>query len=251
MDLSLDLDTAGPFALVVLALVDSTSMGTLVIPLLLLLVGGGSALRTAASTAWYLLVIGAFYLALGIALLAGLLPLVERAGHLLASPQVQLLGALAGAGLVVWSFRADPKAVAKRGGDPEASARRWSARARRAASSPRLLLGLALLAGVLEAASMLPYLAAMGILSSMGVGLGVGALHLLGYCTLMILPGLLLCAVRALLGARADALLDRLHARAMRYATGAFSWVIGILGVLLLLRTAPTAIAWLTGAGPA
>src|SRR5690606_8826724 len=144
-------------------------------------------------------------------------------------------------------FRTDPKAIAKRGGDPEASARRWTERARRAVTSPRLLLGLALAAGVIEAASMLPYLAAMGILSSMQVGIGEGALYLLGYCLLMILPGLLLCAVRALLGARADALLDRAHARAVRYAAGAFSWVIGILGVLLLLHTLPPTLAWLTG----
>lgn len=240
-------DAAGPAALAVLALVDSTSMGTLVIPLILLLVGAGSARRTAAATAWYLLVIGAFYLLLGIALLAGLLPLATRFGHLASTPQVQLLGAFAGAGLLVWSFRTDPKAIAKRGGDPEASARRWTERARRAVTSPRLLLGLALAAGVIEAASMLPYLAAMGILSSMQVGIGEGALYLLGYCLLMILPGLLLCAVRALLGARADALLDRAHARAVRYAADAFSWVIGILGVLLLLHTLPPTLAWLTG----
>ena len=99
---------AGPLGLVVLALVDSTSMGTLVIPLILLVVGEGGARRVSSRTLLYLLIIGVFYLLLGIALLAGLLPLMDRLGHLLATPQVMLVLALAGAALV-WSFRRPPR----------------------------------------------------------------------------------------------------------------------------------------------
>ena len=242
-------DAAGPLGLVLLALVDSTSMGTLVIPVILLVVGRGGALRVAGRTLLYLAVIGVFYLLLGIALLAGLLPLLDAFGHLLAAPQVMLVAAVIGVLLVIWSFRLDPKAVAKRGGDPEASARRWTSRARRASGRPSLLITLALAAGLIEAASMIPYLAAMGILADMEVGLARGALILAGYCAVMILPGAVLCGVRALLGGRADAALDRVHDWAVKHVTSAFSWAVGIIGALIALQTVGPALAWLTGGG--
>ncbi|MGP5078296.1 GAP family protein [Brachybacterium alimentarium] len=240
-------DAAGPLGLVLLALVDSTSMGTLVIPVILLVVGQGGALRIAGRTLLYLAVIGVFYLALGIALLAGLLPLIESFGHLLDSPVVMLALALLGGFLLWWSFRIDPKAVAKRGGDPEASARKWTERARRASGRPSLLIGLALLAGVIEAASMIPYLAAMGIIADMGVGLGHGALVLVGYCAVMIVPGAALCGVRAALGGQADAFLDRAHDWSVRHASSAFSWAVGIVGVIILLNTLGPALSLFTG----
>jgi hypothetical protein len=244
-------DVAGPLGLVVLALVDSTSMGTLVIPLILLVVGTGGARRVTGRTLLYLLVIGAFYLLLGIVLLAGLLPLLERFGHLLASPQAMVLLAAAGVALVVWSFRIDPKAIEKRGGDPEASARRWTARARRVSGRPAALVTLALGAGLIEAASMIPYLAALGIIADLGIGLPRGALVLVGYCAVMILPGALLCGARLALGERGDGLLERAHDRAVKHASGAFSWTIGIIGVLVLLNTAGPALAWLSGGAAA
>lgn len=237
------LDAMGPVALVVLALVDSTSMGTLVIPLILLVTGRDGARRVAGRTLLYLAVIGLFYLVLGLALLAGLLPLMERAQHLLSSPAVMLVLAVIGVLLVIWSFHIDPAAIRKRGGDPEASARRWTDRARRAAGRPQLLVGLALLAGVVEAASMIPYLVAMGIIADMGVGFGPGALILVGYCAVMIAPGVVLAGVRAALGARADRGLDRVHEWAVKSAAGSFSWVVGIIGVIILLNTAGPALS--------
>lgn len=238
---------AGPLGLVILALIDSTSMGTLVIPLILLVVGEGGARRVAGRTLLFLLVIGVFYLLLGIALLAGLLPVLDRMGHLLSSPAASVVLAAIGVLLVIWSFRSDPKEIRKRGGDPEASARRWTDRARRASGRPGVLVGLALTAGVVEAASMVPYLAAMGIIADLEVGLGRGSLVLVGYCAVMILPGVLLCGVRALLGGRADSLLDRVHDWSVRYAAGAFSWAVGIIGVIILLNTLPTVIDRVTG----
>lgn len=251
----MDALAAGPLApfvgLVVLALVDSTSIGTLVIPLVLLVVGRGGARRTAVRTLLYLAVIGAFYLLLGIALLAGLLPLLERFGHVLASPQVMLLLALLGGALIWWSFRIDPKAIARRGGDPEASVRRWSGRARDASGRPTALIALALGAGLVEAASMIPYLAAMGIIADLGAGLGQGALILVGYCAVMILPGTVLCGVRAAVGERGDRALERVHEWAVRSAPGALSWTVGIVGVLLVLHTIGPALGWLTGSAVA
>jgi hypothetical protein len=241
------LDAAGPIGLLVLALIDATSMGTLVIPLILLVTGTGGAWRIAGRTLLYLAVIGVFYLLLGLALLAGLLPLIERIGPLLSSAPVMVAAALVGALLLWWSFRIDPAAIRKRGGDPEASARRWTERARRAAGRPRVLVGLALAAGVIEAASMIPYLAAMGLIAEMGVGLGQGAVILVLYCLVMVAPAAVACGVRGLLGSGADRLLDRVHDWAVKNATSAFSWAVGIIGVIILLNTLGPAIAALTG----
>ena len=239
------LEATGPLALLVLALIDATSMGTLVIPVILLVTGEGGALRVAGRTLLYLGVIGLFYLALGIGLLTGLLPLLDVISPWLGSAPVMFLLALAGLGLVIWSFHIDPAAIRKRGGDPEASARRWTDRARRASGRPTLLIGLALLAGVIEAASMIPYLAAMGIIAEMGIGIAQGSLVLVAYCAVMIVPAALLCGVRAALGARADRALDRAHDWAVKHTTSAFSWAVGIIGAILLLNTAGPALAWL------
>lgn len=233
---------AGPLALVLLALVDGTSVGTLVIPLMLLVTAEGGARRVAGRTVLYLLVIAAFYWVLGVALLAGLLPLLSAAGGWLTSAPAMVGLAAIGVLLIVWSFHADPKAVRKRGGDPEASGRRWADRARRAAGSPRVLMGLAVFAGVVEAASMIPYLAAMGIIAEMGIGLRPGAAVLLGYCALMIGPALVFTGGRLLAGAHLDRVLERVHTWAVRSAAGAFSWGIGIIGALIVLRTAGPAL---------
>ncbi|WP_378086417.1 GAP family protein [Citricoccus sp. GCM10030269] len=241
------IESLGPLALVVLALVDSTSVGTLVVPLILLVTGEGRAGRVAGRTLLYLAVIGVFYLLLGVALLAGLLPLFESLAPLLTAGPATVALALAGVGLVVWSHYSDPETIRKRGGDPEASARRWTDRARRASGRPRVLIGLALLAGVIEAATMIPYLVAMGLIADRGVGLGGGSLILVGYCLVMVLPAALLCAVRAAVGARGDRLLDKVHRWAVKHAASAFSWGTGIIGVLILVRTVGPALAVLRG----
>lgn len=187
-------DQLSYLVLAVLALVDSTSIGTLVVPVLLLVTAGASmsAGRIAVRTLYYLLVIGLFYFALGLALVAGAMPLFERFGDALVSTPALAVYVAIGVGLVVWSFYVDPKAIRKRGGDPEESGRRWITRARDAAGSFRALTGLALLAGVIEAASMVPYLAAIGIIVDSGAGIGRAAVILVAYCTVMSLPGIVL-----------------------------------------------------------
>lgn len=237
----------GPLGLIALALVDATSIGTLVIPLMLLLTGRDGARRVAARTALYLLTIGAFYAVLGIALLAGLLPLFAALRHALETPVVLAALVALGAAMLWWSFRIDPAAIRKRGGDPEEGARRWLERVRRAGSDPRRLMALAVLAGMIEAASMVPYLAAMGMIARAGLSLPQGALVLLGYCTVMIAPGLVLAAMRALAGERADRLLRRLEGWAVRQASGAFAWAIGIIGVIIAVRSLNPLLAALQG----
>lgn len=228
--------TAGPVGLVVLALIDSTSIGTLLIPIMLLLVGTGGAGRVAARTVLYLVAIAVFYFALGLLLLAGLTPVVAMAGRLLQTPAVTVALSVLGAVLVLWSFHIDPKEIRKRGGDPEAAGRRWSERARRASGSVPALAGLAVFAGMVEAASMVPYLAAVGIIVPLDIG-PLRVLALAGYCAVMIAPGLLLAGARAASGGRVEGLLQRINAFAVRSVAGAWSWTVGIVGALLLINT--------------
>lgn len=234
-------DQLSYLVLAVLALVDSTSIGTLVVPVLLLVTAGASmsAGRIAVRTLYYLLVIGLFYFALGLALVAGAMPLFERFGDALVSTPALAVYVAIGVGLVVWSFYVDPKAIRKRGGDPEESGRRWITRARDAAGNFRALTGLALLAGVIEAASMVPYLAAIGIIVDSGAGIGRAAVLLVAYCTVMSLPGIVLALARGLVGSRLDGLLTRVQDWSIRNAAGAFSWTIGIVGAIVVLYSAP------------
>ena len=81
------------------------------------------------------------------------------------------------------------------------------------------------------------------------MGLAGGGLILVAYCAVMIVPGVVLCGIRAALGDRADAFLDRAHDWAVKNATSAFSWVVGIIGVIILLNTIGPALSWLTGGG--
>lgn len=231
------IDAAGPYALAVLALVDSTSVGTLVIPVILLVTGTDTAGRVALRTLIYLVAIAVFYLVIGVVLLAGLLPALAALGPMLASGPGVVLLALIGAGLVVWSHLSDPATIRKKGGDPEASARRWTERAQRASGRPKVLVGLAVTAGLMEVVTMVPYLAAMGLIGRMGLGLGEGSAVLAGYCALMILPAAALCGIRALLGTRGSSLLERVHRWSIRHAASAVSWATGIIGVILLVRT--------------
>lgn len=216
---------------------DSTSVGTLVVPVLLRLTAA-----TVRHTFHYLLVIGVFYWMLGVALTAGALPLFERFGDALGSAPAMAVYADTGVLLVVWSYRIDPAAIRKRGGDPEEGARRWLDRVHDAGGSVRALTGLALLAGVVEAATMVPYLAAIGVIVDSGAGLGRSAVTLVGYCALMLVPGSLIAVVRAVAGSRVDTVLTRIRDRSVRHAASTVSWTVGIVGVLIVLNTAPAVL---------
>lgn len=241
-------DSFSHLSLVVLALVDSTSIGTLVVPVLLLVVSGGAGVtvsRVVTATFYYLAVIGAFYWAVGVALTAGALPLIERFGDVLTSSGAMTAYAALGVLLVAWSFWIDPKAIRRRGGDPEAGARRWSERVRGASTSYRALTGLALLAGLAELATMIPYLAAIGIIVDSGTGLARSAAVLAAYCAVMVVPAAVLAVVRQVGGTRMDGLLARVRDWSLHSATGAFSWTVGIVGAIIVLNTAPTALEFL------
>jgi hypothetical protein len=115
--------------------------------------------------------------------------------------------------LFALSFRFDPKCR------PEASRQmgeKWTERVHNAAASPRALIVLALTAGLLEVATMFPYLGAIALLAGAGVGAAGIAAVLAGYCLVMVLP-----------------VLERLNGWFAKHAVGATGWILGIVGFLL------------------
>ena len=219
--------------LVALALADSTSIGTLIIPLWLLL-----------RPRWrsgliliYLVTITAFYLLVGLLLMAGLLTVLPALIAALEQPPARWLQLVLGVGLFALSFWIDPRAAAKRAAKAGRAAEttpRWQQRIDRAAATPAGMMALALSAGLLEVATMLPYLAAIAIITSFGLSALGSAVTLTGYTLVMVLPALALMIARLGAGRRVNQALDRLGGWLARHTGGSIAWIVGIIGVLLV-----------------
>lgn len=218
--------------LVLLALIDSTSFGTLGVPVWML----AQQRVRAAAVLVYLAVISAFYWALGLALLAGAAPLVELLGELSSIRVLDWAQLALGVGLLLLSFRFDSKrAKARRAERAEAGGThsRWLHRVSGETARLRDVSVVALLAGLVEAASMLPYLGAVGLLATSTLSWPAQSLVLLGYVVVMVLPPLALLGGR-LLAARALApTLAKVNDWMLRNSGSALGWVAGILGFLL------------------
>lgn len=219
----MDLPTIG--ALAVLALLDSTSIGTLVLPVWLLLRPGPSPVRRVlvhlGVVAGCYAVVGGVLLAVGTGASAAL---GARADGLLPWGQLVL-----GAGLLVGSFALD-SGRRRRSGLPDRT-ERW--RARVAGSSDRGAVALAGAAVALELATMLPYLAALGIVGAAGLPVAARGGLLLAYCLVMVLPALVLLVARTVAADRVAGPLRRIDAWAARQGDSALGWVVGIGGFLL------------------
>lgn len=229
--------------LVVLALVDSTSVGTLVVPLWLLMTPGQVRVRRLAT---YLVTIAAFYGVVGIALALGARALADPMADAwsavvddLPGDTLPLAQLVLGVALFAWSFRISRRG--KEGGSGRLLT--WRDRAV-SASGPGPLIGLALAAGSLEVATMVPYLAAIAAITAADLDLALVVLALVGYCLVMVLPAAALTVARVLFAERVTPPLARLDAWLQRNAAETVSWMVGIVGVWLALN-AIGRLSWL------
>ena len=231
--------------LVALALIDSTSFGTLVLPLLLLV---QPRLRHA-QLGVYVATITVFYFLLGLLLLFAGVAVRERRDDwsaILDSTGAYVVQVVVGAGLVVLSYALDPKHAHRfrrrgRSGEPSRH-QRWRSRLLGEDASLGLTGGIALGAGLVEAASMLPYLAAIAGITAMGLP-AAGSIGLLaGYVVVMTLPVLVLWGLRSVAGVKATQQLERLSAWFDKRSATAIAWTVGIIGVLLLVNGLPVLI---------
>lgn len=221
-------------ALVGLALVDATSFGTLVLPLLMLVQPKVRAGRIVL----YLATIAAFYFALGLALLFAAERLVSLVAATERSRVVDILQLVVGVLLLAGSFwpdlpwvkrRNQLRAAAGQGGRMPG----WRERALGPDARTGTVIGVALGAGLIEAVSMLPYLGAVGMLTASSAQTPVKVAALAVYVVIMCLPALVLLAVRLLVGTRIDPTLTRLTGWLDRGSKTAIWWVIGVIGFLV------------------
>ncbi|BCY07783.1 GAP family protein [Actinoplanes sp. L3-i22] len=197
-------------SLAVLALIDSTSFGTLLIPIWLLLDPGPVRVGRILT---FLGTVAAFYLVVGVAMAMGASAFLPRIGHVLDTPAVVWGQLVLGVALFFWSFRLDGR-------------RRPLPRV-----SERNVVGLALVAAAAEVSTMLPYLAAIGLLTSAELPIVRVVPVMAGYCLLMIGPALVLLVVRTVAGDRVSGLLTRFSEWMAK--SSSVSWIVGIVGFLL------------------
>ncbi|HBN13895.1 MAG TPA: hypothetical protein DD407_02565 [Pseudohongiella sp.] len=218
-----------------LALIDSTSIGTLLIPIWLLLdhrqIDGSRLLI-------YLLTIAGFYLVVGLTLALGadwLLAAEPSQTGADAQTQPGILDAalsglqlLVGAGLFWISFRFDSS-------KPGAAERveRWKQRTHQASTSTRVLISLALLAALAEVATMLPYLGAIAMMTAADLSRFQLLILMPIYCLIMILPAIVLLLLRQALHDQIQSALIKVDQWISRNAESALGWTLGIAGFLI------------------
>ena len=267
----MDIEIATSFAVLLpvlagLALVDSLSFGTLAIPVWLLMAPGR--LRIGRILV-YLASICGFYFLVGLVLLFGARFMTRQLQIDWSHPSIMVLGFILGLGLLVLSFvmeppkawqNARPKDQANHRSGLAARMITWrqsmvqdsmavtsnddsvlSNGSQRTKRKTMNLMGLAATAGLLEVATMLPYLAAIGLLTASAPTLGIGPMGsagiLVGYCIVMVLPTLVLLLGRMLFQQAVTPLLQRVDMWFAEKGQSTLAWVIGIVGVVLMLNT--------------
>lgn len=244
-------DTLTVGTLLVLALVDSLSFGTLLIPIWLLMTPGR--VRVGRVLVFVLTVTGTYFL-IGLILLAGAKALIDTVNGLQTSSAFLIGQLVVGIGLFVLSLRMDSKGAkaraAGRAANGEGRISRWRAKAMGegadSARSTAALMSLAVTAVLVEVATMLPYLAAIGIMTAQGSGWSGGTALLAGYCLVMIAPALVLTFGRVVAHSALALPLSRLDRWLTRHARSTTAWIIGIVGAILALR-ALSALEWIGG----
>ena len=215
-------------SLAALALIDSTSFGTLLIPIWLLIHPGPV---RPGRIMIFLGTVAAFYFAVGVALTLGAGALLPQITRLFETSAAQWVLLVAGVALFFWSFRLGRK---NRPGS-EGRMLRWRRRVLAEEGGVLPLAGLALLAALIELSTMLPYLGAIGLVTTAEPTVPEIVAIMAGYCLLMITPALVLMGVRLTAGRRIVPALTRFSDWMMHSDTVA--WVVGIAG-FLLARTA-------------
>lgn len=219
-------------ALAGLALVDSTSVGTLVLPLLMLVAPRVDPKRYGV----FLATVAGFYAVVGIELVLGagaVATVLRDAGDLTWLRWVQLV---LGLGLFAFGVAGD-KLLAwvrpKRDGEAPKRTDVWGARLIGAQAPYSVVVTIALAAALVEVASMLPFLAAVGIVTAADLPAAASVGVVVAYSAVMVLPAVLLLGVRLGLAGRIEGALARFSAWLAKLTEGAIYWVCAIVGFVV------------------
>lgn len=268
-----------PFSLALLALIDGLSVGTLLIPVFLLLHPGRVHARRillylVTIAAFYLLVgllflwglvnlvdvasdflaspagliirllvggallITAFVMPTGDKSAAAASPSASLSASASVLPGTDLPTAYEASGSSITTPPPAPAAVA----EPRARAgriTRWRERLLDPRTRGTAVMAVAVAAGLVEVATMLPYIVAMTMLADAGIDTPLRVLSLVGYCALMILPAVVLLVLRLVAAPLVQRPLERFAAWMERTGAENTAWIIGIIG-FLIARSAAT-----------
>ncbi|MEU4423263.1 GAP family protein [Actinoplanes sp. NPDC024001] len=219
------MDVALLGSLAVLALIDSTSFGTLLIPIWLMLHPGR--LRPGRILI-FLGTVAAFYFVIGVAVALGADAFLPQISRVLDTRPAMWTQLVIGAALFFWSFRLEQNQKRGAGGG---RLLRWRERALSDERGARGLAVLALAAAAAEVTTMLPYLGAIGLLTTAQLPTAQVGLVMAGYCLVMIVPAVLLLALRLVAGEWVSKPLTRISDWMANSNT--LAWIVGIVGFLL------------------
>ena len=224
-----------PAGLAILALIDGLSIGTLVIPLFLIIAPGRP--RVGRLTV-YLATITAFYCLIGVLFTLGLVSVIDIARSIVDSTGGQVLLLVVGvaallAGIALGTADARRRKQAGDGVPTSGRLVQWRTRLLDERASGAAVAGVALAAGTLELAGMLPYLLGMTMLADAEISSPLRVLYLLGYCLVMILPAVVLLGARVIAAQAVEAPLQRFSAWLQRTGPENTAWLLGIIGFLI------------------
>lgn len=213
--------------LIGLALLDSLSIGTLVIPLALILVWRSVRVPALAT---YLLTVAAVYFALGVAMLLGFTGLSSYVERITDTPVFPWITLILGALLAIYGiFAPDPVKPAP-GELPKQLNKPIHT------SVPKMI-ALGLGASLTEAATMLPYIAAMGIISDWDTPIAGQVAAIAAYCGIMVAPTVILAAIALVAGQRFFPRLEKAVSRLQYEAKVTLLWIAAIVGIYMVVNS--------------
>ena len=214
-----------------LALVDSLSIGTLIIPLILLLKKNTSLLQLVV----YCLTLGLFYFVLGLLLLFGINSFEGSLLGIIDSTIGLWVQLILGVFLFLWALSYDDISKRKEALNKQknkSKSESWESR-----TSGKLgIIGLCLLAltaGVLEVATMAPYLAAIAILNTSELALLAKVFVLLGYCLVMFVPAIILIMISRFSSQEGYKKIEKFKNWMSKQIKEGTPWLLGIIGFFL------------------
>lgn len=148
--------------------------------------------------------------------------------------------------LLVLSLRYRPKKIAARKaklGNKESHFTNWRNKLTKNEGSPAALIALA--AGVVsvEYMTMVTYFTSIGLIAGAGFSFPKALGTFAAYCTIMILPALLLTFGRLLFHDKISPLLSRLDAWVSKYFESFLGWIFAIVGIVLIFYSIGPLIA--------
>ena len=213
--------------LVGLALLDSLSIGTLVIPLALIVMW--RSVRVPALAA-YLLTVAAVYFALGVAMLLGFTGLSAYVERITNTPVFPWITLILGAILAIYGiFGPDPVKPT-----PGELPKQLNKPIR--TSLPKMII-LGLGASLTEAATMLPYIAAMGIISDWDTPMAGQLVAIAAYCGVMVAPTVILAAIALVAGQKFFPRLEKAIPRLQYEAKVTLLWIAAIVGIYMVIHS--------------